>query len=425
MNHDTFESLLIEKSQVIYKYLLKLGVEVKDAEDIVQDTLYKAMFLMDDISLEKLTPWLLRVAINQYRDLYRKSKRFNPVPIESVILIGQKSLDEIILTKEFQVEIQEVLETMNPDYKNILLLKYDYELSYKEISSLLDMKEETVKTNLYRARNQFKALYRGSNMSRKDFELDMDDKQMKGLLKKAKRKHLLRNWIISICASIVVIIGTYVSSIYFSQKTFIKMEIQRNVLHTVKGPNILFNGHTKLSMGLTGGTIIYSSYKNIAGQPVKWIDEIYEYSYIWGYSQLNFNGNTILDEESGNKKDEFETLPDYNSQTMQREMRFYLPFVTYRNYVNDLKNIGELQNKVGEIAISFDKAYTVEQIEKMLPKDVQPVWYWVDTYNENSPDTYVGLKEPKTGAVLNAERSTHVYGFQGSYTKKKNIQKKI
>ncbi|EJR31648.1 RNA polymerase sigma factor [Bacillus mycoides] len=161
MNHDTFESLLVEKSQVIYKYLLKLGVGVKDAEDIVQDTLYKAMFLMDDISLEKLTPWLLRVAINQYRDLYRKSKRFNPVPIESVILIGQKSLDEIILTKEFQVEIQEVLETLNPDYKNILLLKYDYELSYKEISSLLDMKEESVKTNLYRARNQFKALYRG------------------------------------------------------------------------------------------------------------------------------------------------------------------------------------------------------------------------------------------------------------------------
>lgn len=367
MNYDTFGSLLVEKSQVIYKYLLKLGVEVKDAEDIVQDTLYKAMFLMEDISLEKLT-LLLRVAINQYRDLYRKSKRFNPVPIESVILIGQKSLDEIILTKEFQVEIQEVLETMNPDYKNILLLKYDYELSYKEISSLLDMKEETIKTNLYRARNQFKALYRGRNMSRKDFELDMDDKQMKSLLKKAKRKHLLRNWIISMCASIVVIIGIYISSIYFSQKTFIKMEIQRNVLHSVKGPNILFNGHTKLSMGLTGGTIIYSSYKNIAGQPVKWIDEIYEYSSIWGYSQLNFNGNTILDEESGNKKDEFETLPDYNSQTMQREMRFYLPFVTYRNYVNDLKNIGELQNKVGEIAISFDKAYTVEQIEKCYQK---------------------------------------------------------
>lgn len=56
MNYDTFGSLLVEKSQVIYKYLLKLGVEVKDAEDIVQDTLYKAMFLMEDISLEKLTP---------------------------------------------------------------------------------------------------------------------------------------------------------------------------------------------------------------------------------------------------------------------------------------------------------------------------------------------------------------------------------
>ncbi len=108
MIHGIFESLLVEKSQVIDKYLLKLSVEVKDAEDI---------------SVEKLTPWLLRVAINQYRDLYRKSKRFNPVPIESVILIGQKSLDEIILTKEFQMEIQAVLEIMNPAYKDILLYK--------------------------------------------------------------------------------------------------------------------------------------------------------------------------------------------------------------------------------------------------------------------------------------------------------------
>ncbi|PEO77104.1 hypothetical protein CN571_30275 [Bacillus pseudomycoides] len=65
----------------------------------------------------------------------------------------------------------------------------------------------------------------------------------------------------------------------------------------------------------------------------------------------------------------------------------------------------------------------VEQIEKTLPKDVQPVWYWVDTYNENNPDTYVGLKDPKTGAVLNAEMSTSVYGFQGSYTKKEEYLK--
>ena len=42
---------------------------------------------MEEIPLERLTPWLFRVAINQHRDLYRKEKRLNPVAIESLFLL--------------------------------------------------------------------------------------------------------------------------------------------------------------------------------------------------------------------------------------------------------------------------------------------------------------------------------------------------
>ncbi|EPC8422295.1 RNA polymerase sigma factor [Bacillus wiedmannii] len=163
MSHDTFETLLIEKSKAVFRYLIKIGADRKEAEDIVQDTLYKALLLMEEIPLEHLAPWLFRVAINQHRDLHRKEKRLNPIAIESVVLIGQKSLDEVLLTSELQCEVQEILETMTEDYRHILLFKYEYELSYKEIAILLSMKEETVKTSLYRARNQFKKLYRRRN----------------------------------------------------------------------------------------------------------------------------------------------------------------------------------------------------------------------------------------------------------------------
>lgn len=69
----------------------------------------------------------------------------------------------MLLTSELQGEVQEILETMTEEYRHILLLKYEYELSYKEIAILLNMKEETVKTSLYCARNQFKKLYRRRN----------------------------------------------------------------------------------------------------------------------------------------------------------------------------------------------------------------------------------------------------------------------
>ena len=70
-----------------------------------------------------------------------------------------------------------------------------------------------------------------------------------------------------------------------------------NALHKVQGPNIRFSGSMYLSLGVTGSTVIYNSYKNIAGQPVKWINDIYE-SGIWDYSMKHYNGELVsLDEE--------------------------------------------------------------------------------------------------------------------------------
>ncbi|MED0968694.1 MULTISPECIES: anti sigma factor C-terminal domain-containing protein [Bacillus cereus group] len=258
-------------------------------------------------------------------------------------------------------------------------------------------------------------------MSRKDFDLNMDDKQMKTLMKRAKRKQLFRNFVISIFASTLVIVGSFTLIVYLKQKNFNEMEKRVFAEQTVTGPNIKFYSHRKLNMGLMSDSIMYSSYKNISGQPVKWIDEIYEYD-VWGYMSRSHNGNTHLEEELSNI-DEAETLQDYNIQTMQREMRFYLPFMKYVNYANDLNQIGDLKNKVAEVALSFDKAYTMDEIMRILPKGVQPVWFWVDTYNEKKRDEYVGLTDPKTGAVLNAEKSTLVYGFTGSYAKKEEEMK--
>ncbi|MGH1294489.1 anti sigma factor C-terminal domain-containing protein [Bacillus pretiosus] len=257
-------------------------------------------------------------------------------------------------------------------------------------------------------------------MSRKDFDLNMDDKQMKTLMKKAKRKQFFRNFVISIFASTLVIIGSFTLIVYLKQKNFNEMERRVFAEQTVKGPNIKFYSHRKLNMGLMSDSIMYSSYKNISGQPVKWIDEIYEYD-VWGYMSRSHNGNTHLEEERFNV-DAAEKLPDYNIQTMQREMRFYLPFMKYINYVNDLNQIGDLKNKVAEVALSFDKAYTMDEIMGILPKNVQPFWFWVDTYDEKKADKYVGLID-STGAVLNATMSNRVYGFTGSYAKKEEEMK--
>ncbi|PGZ45163.1 RNA polymerase subunit sigma-70 [Bacillus anthracis] len=154
-----YEKIIIETSKSIYRYLLKIGVTPVEAEDIVQDTVHKALFSIPNMKIMYIKTWLFQVAINRHRDVARRQKRIEEIPIESVQLIGSKGLDEPLLRKELQVEIQSILGKMNPVYKHILLLKYDYELSYKEIATVLEMKEEIVRVSLYRARNEFKKLY--------------------------------------------------------------------------------------------------------------------------------------------------------------------------------------------------------------------------------------------------------------------------
>lgn len=154
-----FEDLLKEKMKMLYRYLLKIGVNEADSHDVIQDTMIKALSYIGEIDPAKLNSWLFRVALNKFYDLCRKQKRTVYIPIEPKHLIEEKSPESIVLTVEQKREFDELLNHVKPDYKHILLLKYEMNMSYKEIALTLDIKEEKVKTWLYRARKQFEKVY--------------------------------------------------------------------------------------------------------------------------------------------------------------------------------------------------------------------------------------------------------------------------
>ena len=67
--------VLQEKTAIIFKYLIKNGANPRDAEDIIQEALYKFILYIDSVDPNKAYSWLFRVAINQYYDLCRKRKK--------------------------------------------------------------------------------------------------------------------------------------------------------------------------------------------------------------------------------------------------------------------------------------------------------------------------------------------------------------
>ncbi len=162
MENETLEQLLLEEVKVIFKYLLKMGASKEDAEDIVQETLYKALKNIDAIHHDKVRAWLFKVAINSYYNLYSKKKRsikyIDALP--NMELFTESAEDEMV-SKECNNEIYKALDLLKPSYKNLLVLKYFIDLPYKDIADILEISESNLKIYLYRARNKLKKILEG------------------------------------------------------------------------------------------------------------------------------------------------------------------------------------------------------------------------------------------------------------------------
>ncbi|MBW7475781.1 RNA polymerase sigma factor [Paenibacillus oenotherae] len=156
MGKQTMDEFLQQVGTMLYRYLRKRGLTHEDAEDIVQDTCYKFLLYKDGIRSDIVMSWLYRVASNRFYDLKRKEKRYSTADVDALPLIVLTNIPEIrVLEKERARDIRETLETLPRFQQELLVLKYELELSYKEISSLLMMNENTLKTHVRRAKEKF------------------------------------------------------------------------------------------------------------------------------------------------------------------------------------------------------------------------------------------------------------------------------
>lgn len=164
MGNEIIVEMFQKKMELIHRYLVKLGCSQENAEDIVQDTFYKAIKYIDGIQADKLSSWLFRVATNKYYDLCRKNNKHVHLSIDEEIfresLSDSKLVEDFILNIEKKQEILDTLNSMSDIQKNLLFFKYDVGLTYREMGELLDINENTIKTYLFRAREKFKNVWR-------------------------------------------------------------------------------------------------------------------------------------------------------------------------------------------------------------------------------------------------------------------------
>lgn len=152
-----FESVYNQYFRDVYSFVLSLSRNEKIAEEITQETFFKALKSIDKFKGNcKIDIWLCQIAKNTYFTYFDKQKRFdtNDIPERA----GENSIEEIILNKEETFRIHKALHFLDEPYKEVFMLRVFGELSYNQISQIFEKTESWGRVTFYRAKQKIQDL---------------------------------------------------------------------------------------------------------------------------------------------------------------------------------------------------------------------------------------------------------------------------
>lgn len=154
MINDEMEKLYIKYYRELYLYAFSLCKNYHLAEDLTNDTFFKAYLSIDNESYIKY--WLFRICKNLYLDYLKKNREYCNEDIINLTLTNNETpLDKIIKAEEKKHLYNQVIN-LKKSYKEILILYYFCGFSIKDISRSKNITEGAAKTMLFRARKKLK-----------------------------------------------------------------------------------------------------------------------------------------------------------------------------------------------------------------------------------------------------------------------------
>jgi RNA polymerase sigma-70 factor (ECF subfamily) len=163
-----FGAVYEEHSQAIYYLALRFLGDAAQAQDATHDVFLKAYRKMDSFRGESgVRTWLYRITINHCQNLQQSwHARHMFSNADDAIWETAGSMEDdpvrVLETKELGERIQKALEKLSDEYRLLLLLVADQELSYDEVGQLTDQSADAVRGKLHRARRAFAAHFRKS-----------------------------------------------------------------------------------------------------------------------------------------------------------------------------------------------------------------------------------------------------------------------
>ena len=164
-----FAEILARYRGAIYNLCYRMTRNAEDARDLAQEIFIKVFSLLDRFDeTYAFSSWLFRIATNHCIDHLRRN-RLRFLSLDGAVGSDGEEFelqlpdtgpepDTVLQRKEALARLEEVIGDLPPHYKAITLLRHDQQLSYEEISGILDLPLGTVKARIHRARNMIQQM---------------------------------------------------------------------------------------------------------------------------------------------------------------------------------------------------------------------------------------------------------------------------
>ena len=151
MNSETCERLYNAHFMRVFSYVMKLSGNRHMAEEITQDTFFRAMNAKTDFRSEAdEVTWLCAIAKNRFLD--EKRRQGKTEALSDTVPAGGKSIEQQAEDRDSSFRIHMALHMMEEPYREVFELRVFGELSFREIGAIFGKTENWARVTYHRSR---------------------------------------------------------------------------------------------------------------------------------------------------------------------------------------------------------------------------------------------------------------------------------
>lgn len=158
-DRDALITLLRDIENYVYRTAYYILNNEQDAHDASQEALIRIYTKIDSYEEKaQFKTWVQRIVTNICIDKFRRNKPTVSIEEHELVFHGKESVEREVMSGYLAQDIREAIDQLPDHHRSVVVLRYLQDFSYNEIADSLNLPLNTVKSYLFRARQQLQHL---------------------------------------------------------------------------------------------------------------------------------------------------------------------------------------------------------------------------------------------------------------------------